>query len=65
MSIAKYVNIPVSPETFEKFLKICATHKRKQGAQVDVWVEKEYSELALAEAQPAGEVTLPKVDEVA
>jgi hypothetical protein len=42
----QYKNIPVDPETYQRFLEICRTHDRKQGAQFRAMVSSEWVKLA-------------------
>ncbi|GEM_PF-3057623 len=41
-----YKNIPVDPETHQRFLEICRTYDRKQGAQFRAMVNSEWMNLA-------------------
>jgi hypothetical protein len=41
-----YKNIPVDPETHQRFLEICRTYDRKQGAQFRAMVNSEWMKLA-------------------
>lgn len=41
-----YKNIPVDPKTHQRFLEICRTYDRKQGAQFRTRVTSEWMKLA-------------------
>jgi hypothetical protein len=57
----RYKNIPIDPETYQRFLEICRMHDRKQGAQFRAMVNFEW--LKLARVKPLSKVATDSVRE--
>ena len=50
--MAKYKNIPVDPETYEKVEELARINDRKLGAQIRTMVNAEYQKLGLPIDKP-------------